>query len=783
MKGDKRARSISALLGAVALAAVAAPAHAQSDPRAPADGSTASGAEGNDQSDSAEIVVTATRRSERLQDVPLSIQAVTGATLESRQISGFTDLQRISPGLTFNQASSPRSSGTIIRGVGTNTFSDAVEGAVGINIDGVVIGRQGAGFSDFADIERIEVLRGPQGITFGKNASAGLISIITKRPTDRFSANAFLSYGSDNEIKANGSVSGPLVGDTVLARLTGFISKRDGIIRNVNDGRDLNDIDDWGVRGKIEFRLSDDLNLLLSGDWSERQPDCCTWTTRAYGSSAALRAAETAVGIVAGPDNRETTLGGRQFTRQESRGVSGEINWTPGDYTLTSITAYRRWNAIDNNDADRTPLPILDINQGDVSQRQFTQEVRLASPSGRPLEYVVGLFYFDQRIVNNSIQQGTFGVALPTGVSLTRRQFTRVDTLNYAAFGQGSLEIVPGLKLLAGARWTHERIGIDFVRDNLPGTLVLTPAYSCTRATPATCGPTGPQPGVPQSSDNSWSWRAGLQYQPTRNLNVFATVTRGYKGAAFNSQIDVSLLQRVRPEVPTSYEAGFKSTLINGAVTFNATLFKTDFNDFQAEAVTINPVSNLLTFTIVNAGRLTTKGLELELGLRPTRGLTFDFNLAYTDARFRTFLQGPCYTGQTAAQGCVTQGAQRFQDLSGAPLPNSPDYILSSSVRYEWAVAGQWKAFAGGSIFLRSATLTALSQDPKSRQRGYELVDASVGLTDPSGRFTLSLFAKNAFNTKYVETIFGTPLDTGGYSQFIGTNARRTIGVSLAAHL
>ncbi len=729
----------------------------------------------------AEIIVTATRRAERLQDVPLSIQAVSGEELEARQISSFTDLQRVSPGLIFNQASSPRSSGTIIRGIGTNTFSDAVEGAVGINIDGVVIGRQGAGFTDFADIERIEVLRGPQGITFGKNASAGVISIITKRPTEDLSGNAFVSYGSDNEIKANASVSGPIVGDKVLARLSGFISRRDGIIENVNDGRDINDIDDWGVRGKIELRPTETLNLLVTGDWAERQPDCCTWTTRAWGTGPTLRAAEQAVGIVPGPNNRQTTLGARLFTNQKSRGIAGEANLELGDFTATSITAYRRWDAIDNNDADRTPLPILDLNQGDVDQRQFSQELRLASPSGRRLEYVLGLFYFDQQIVNNSIQQGTFGAPLPPGLFLSRRQFTEVDTKNYAAFGQGSIEIVDGLKLLLGARYTHEKIGIDFVRDSLPGTLTLTPAYSCTRASPATCGPAGPQPGVPSASDNSWSWRAGLQYNPTRDLNLFATVTRGYKGQAFNSQIDVSLLQLVRPEVPTSYEAGIKSTFLDGALTFNLTGFKTDFRNFQAEAVAINPVSNLLTFTIVNAGKLETKGFELETTLRPTTGLSVNFNLAHTDATFETFLQGPCYTGQTAAQGCVTQGAQRFQNLSGRPLPNSPNWILSYTARYDFALPGDWKAFTQGTVFHRSATITSLSQDPNTRLKGYELVDVSIGVTDPSDTFTLSLFGKNIFDTQYVETIFGTPLDTGGYSQFVGTNARQTLGASLAA--
>jgi len=730
---------------------------------------------------SGDIIVTAQRRAERLGDVPLSIQVLSGETLEARQINSFVDLQRVSPGLIFNQASSPRSSGTVIRGIGTNTFSDAVEGAVGVNIDGVVFGRQGAAFIDFADVERIEVLRGPQGITFGKNASAGVISIITKRPTETLSGEAFFSYGSDNEIRANAALSGPVAGDKVLARVSGFISRRDGIIENVNDGRDLNNIDDWGVRGKLEFRPTDNLNILISGDWLERNADCCTWTTRSWGASPLLRGAEQAAGIVAGPDNRETVLGGELFTRQQSRGISGEVNWELGEHTLTSITAYRRWDAFDNNDADRTPVALLDINSGDVNQRQFTQEVRLASPAGRRLEYVVGLFYFDQEIVNNSFQFGTFGAPLPPGLSLSRRQFTEVDTGHYAAFGQAKFELISDLKVLFGARYTHEDIGIDFIRTNDAGTLPVTPAYTCTRENPQPCGPAGPLPGVPRSSDSAWSWLAGLQYQPTRDLNLFATVTRGYKGAGFNSQIDVQLLQRVRPEIPTSYEAGIKSLWLDGAVTLNANVFLTNFRDFQAEAVAINPADNLLTFTIVNAGELQTRGFELEIGIRPTSGLSFDFSLAHTDASFTDFPLGPCFQGQTAAQGCITQNGQQFQDLTGAPLPNAPDYMISASARYDVTIGRGWEAFVLGAVFHRSATLSALNQDPNTRLPGFELVDVGMGVTDPSGTYTLSLFGRNIFDTQYVEQIFATPFDPGGYSQFVATNARATWGVSIAA--
>jgi iron complex outermembrane receptor protein len=769
----RRAR-VSALSTATALSAlcVALPAAAQIPSTEPAQSSD-------------EIVVTAQKRETLLQETPLSVVALSSENLESRQITSFTDLTRIAPGLGFAAGNSPRLSGTSIRGIGTNTFSDAVEGAVGVNIDGVPIGRQGAAFVEFADLERIEVLRGPQGTLFGKNASAGVISIVTQAPEEELGVFGSVSYGSDSEIKAKGSVTGALFQSPILARLSAFGSVRDGIIENT-DGRDLNSINDWGVRLRLETNPTDKLTLGLIADYSERNPDCCTWTTRRYGAGLfgsgvnVLRSTEQAAGIVAGPDNRRAALGGAQFTNEESQGVAGTIDWELGGYTLTSITAKRTWYAIDNNDADRTPLPLLDINQGALDQSQFSQELRIASPDDQRLSFVAGLFYFDQEVLNNSVQRGTLGLnllgLLPPGLDVSRRQRTEVNTTNLAVFGEGTFALTDQLKAIAGARITREELEIDFRRDNVPGTAFF-PGPGAFVCSAATAGPNC----TPTAENDATSWRIGLQFQPQRDMNFYATVSRGYKGQAFNSQIDSSTIRVVRPEVPTAYELGARTDWLDGKLRANLTLFRTDFKDFQAQAVFVSPGSGLLTFDIVNAGELQTQGAEFEFRWRPTEVLTFNLNGAYTFATFASFTQAPCWDSQTLAQGCVTlPGGTRTQNLTGKPLPNAPEWTGSVGANYSYNL-GEWSGEAGVNLFHRGEVVTALSNDPATRQEAINLLDLNLSITSPDDVFTLSLFGKNVTDESYVEAIFGTPFDTLGYSQFVATNARRTIGVSLSA--
>jgi iron complex outermembrane recepter protein len=263
-----------------------------------------------------------------------------------------------------------------------------------------------------------------------------------------------------------------------------------------------------------------------------------------------------------------------------------------------------------------------------------------------------------------------------------------------------------------------------------------------------------------------------------RDINFYFTAAQGYKGKAFNSQIDTNRIAVIDPEIPHSLEAGMRSTLLDGKLTANLTIFHTRFEDFQAQSTYINS-GGLLAFDIVNAGELETQGVEFEFVGRPSDQLRLTLSGAYTDATFTDFKNAPCYTGQTAAQGCIVVNGASVQDLTGKRLTNSPEWTFNVGAAQDFRV-GQWDGVASISAFYRSDVMSALSNDPNTIIDAYTLVDMSLALTNPADSFTVTLFAKNVGDVDYPEAIFGTPFDTGGYSQFVATNARRTLGVSLA---
>jgi iron complex outermembrane recepter protein len=709
-----------------------------------------------------EIVVTAQKRTQSLKEVPLSVAVVSGDLLESRNLTEISQLQTATPNFSFQGGNNPRGAGLTVRGVGTNNFSSAIEGSVGIVIDGVVIGRQGAGFTDLFDIQRIEVLRGPQGTLFGKNASAGVLSIVTADPQQEWEGRVQASYGSFDERILRASVTGGITSNLAM-RLSGYVTKRDGYISNRFDGRQLNDRDEWGLRGKLRWDPADNVRITLSGDYSKRDAACCIWTLRSFGANAGLRATATAAGIVPGPDNRQVNLDGAVFIRQDAFGGALQVDIEAANgITLTSITALRRWNAEDNNDADQQPLPILNLNNGNSQQRQITQELRLASPATGTLQWVAGFFLFDQDYDLTNAQRGTFGSPLPPGVVLSRQIFVENDTLNMAPFADASLYLSDRFNLFAGVRFNIEQLDTAFRRGALPGTIQLGSVVN-QRA---------------RRSDDYLTWRAGAQFRPSEQVVLYASVARGFKGGGFNALQDSPVLRTVDPEIPTSYEAGIKTELMDRRLRLNIAAFRTDFRNFQAQAVAPDATGSLI-FDVINAGSLRTQGIEADLDLRLPGGLTLTAGAAYTDATYTNFTGAPCFTGQTAAQGCIGAGATARQDLTGKPLALAPEFTAAGTIAYETALGqSAVKGFAQVSYAWRGGTFTALTLDPRTFQPGYGLADAQLGVRGRNNRWRLWLWGKNLGNQRFAETIFPTPLDNGGFSQFIPMTAMRQFGVS-----
>ncbi|MBX3484326.1 TonB-dependent receptor [Phenylobacterium sp.] len=725
------------LLAAAGAALVATPAAAQ------ADGDNVI----------AEVTITAQKRAENVQDVPLSVAVVQGEALEALKLNEATDIAKVAPSVTFINSAGPRNFGFFVRGIGTSTFAaETIEGSTGYVLDGVVLGQAGSALADLPDIERLEVLRGPQGTLFGKNASAGVINIVTRRPSKELDIRLSGSWAwPDDERKISGYVSGPIT-DTLRFSLSGRRNKRDGIIDNVFDGRKFNDRNDGGVRGKLEWEPSDDLTATFTADYYRREADCCLWTfAQIGGAPSAQEALAAAAGIVAGTGNFKQNINGDVFANGKNYGASLQVDYElGGGFTLTSISAYRRWFTKDGLDSDSSPLDNLDVNFAFLKQSQVSQELRVASPTGGFVDYVAGLYYFETDVHSASTQLFAT-VPLPF---FSRLAVIDAQTRNIAAFGQANINVSDSFRLIAGARVLNEKVEADKNR--------LDVRFG------------GRDSATASKSDDAVVWRLGAQYDVTDDVMAFATVTRGYKGGGYDTNIGVGTLRDVRPEKPTSYEFGVRSRWPDLRLVANATVFFGKVKDYQSAGR--DPVT--ATYPIAN-GEAKTRGVEFEVIARPFDDIDFTLRAggAYVDAEWGDFPNAPCFGGQTLAEGCIG-GVQ--QDLTGARLPFSPMWQGNIAGHYETPVANDWRLTVDANLSFRSDALIAFPNNPRTEQDGYSIFDMAVGVGPQDGRWKASVFAKNLFDQDYRAAMFSTPFGNArSLSQFQVYESQRVVGVAL----
>jgi iron complex outermembrane receptor protein len=730
-----------------------------------------------------EVVVTARKRVERLQDVPVSVAVVSGAKLQQQHITSVEELTQVSPSLSFTDAANTRGQGLTIRGVGTLSFSDGVEPDVSTVIDGVVLGRQAMTVFDLIDVNQVEVLRGPQGTLFGKNSSAGVLSITTAAPMNTFGGEYSATYETLNEVKLQGSVTGPIVDGKLDGRLTAYANYGDGYITNVFNGQKLNGDDQWGLRGKLLFTPNENLDVTVIGDYENIRESCCVATIRSAPRTTSYFGVPyaTLIGVTPGPYNEAVDSNGENYLHQNSEGVSVQADQKIGSSTLTSITAYRSFHDKDNNDADLSPIDIFDVNSADQTQDQFSQELRLASASGQNLEYVAGLYYFYQDLTTTTHAAGNLG-AVPSPEFLGSMVHRGITTNNEAAFGQATWHVTDHFSIIAGGRYTAEQLKAFFDRSTLPGAVAATPA--------SIAGPPL-QANNLGSDETNFSYKLGGQYAFTPDLMAYFSYARGFKGAALNllNFLPASLVANgqyeVPPELSTSYEAGLRSSMFNRRLQINLTGFITDFKGFQATAFDPTIDAN----TLVSAGALRSQGIELEVLANPLPGLTLTGNLAYTDARFTDFPNGPCFPGETllANSPCHVVAGVFVQNLKGAVLNNAPKVSFNLGGAYVRPLP--WKSdldeFVDVNYAYRSDANYSLSGDPMTVQKAYGLVNLNLGVQGHGGVWRLSLFAKNLLDQHYASLIYASSFQGGnaatlaGYSQFIPQGARRIIGVSL----
>lgn len=749
----------------LALAAFSAPVLAQTSP-----------ATTNTSQEVEEVIVTAQRRSERLQDVPLAVSAISGDQLDRLGVNNPTELRFVAPSVNFGSSANTRGEGLSIRGVGTQIFGDGVEQSVGVVIDGVAMGRSGMGIGDMLDVERVEVLRGPQGMLFGKNASAGLISITTRAPKlGETSLELKGSYATLNEIKASATANYAM-GDQAALRIAFGTTKRDGYITNIIRNEKLNNRDSQTLRMRFLADVREDLRVQLSFDAANSNSLCCGWTARSAPAGTGFAALNGAVGVVPSATNLRNAAGAAFFQNQDYRGLTGQVDWDLGWANLTGIAGYRYWFAIDNNDPDILPINVLDRNSGDSKVDQTSFEARLTSPEGQNLEWTLGLFQFNMNNVGGNIQAGTLGLNLGGGTLGSDRRSTTINESS-AIFGQVAYKFFDKLKIIAGARYTDETLSVDWTQGQASATIGAIPG----RFYGSTTG---------SRDETNWSWRVTGQYNFTDNIMAYVGASRGYKGPAYDQGLVNPTVVFVNPEIPTSYEAGFRSKLFGNTTIFNAALFSTKFKDFQAQVFDQNVFP--ARFATANAGELDTKGIELEFTSRPINGLTLSGNAAFIDATYGDFKNVACYLGQpqlafgtprTSPRECIriiSATGPFTTEATGNALSNSPELTYNLAANYERSLGANLTGFAQINYFWRDKVNFSAVGDPNTVQDAYGLIGAQIGVGSADGNWRLALFGKNLADEKFVNNVIGQPVlgTTGVYSQFPSADAQQIVGVS-----
>lgn len=705
-----------------------------------------------------EIIVTATKRAESVQKVPSSVAVVSAADLERKNIAGVEQLANAVPGFVYRGGFNPTNTSLSIRGISTLSFSRSIEPSVGTVIDGVVIGLQGPNLFNFNDVSRVEVLRGPQGTLFGINASAGILNISTQEPGDTFEVKGSASYATHDQIETFAAISAPLAGDKLRLRVSGFYKRYDNYVRNLATAESLNGDEQYGFRAKLVFEPDDKTKLTLNADAAWDESNCCSpvFVKLIPGRSNAFDT--QFYGPLAGTQN-QINLPGSTFSKSNGFGFSAQWDRYIGEHLLTSITAYRDYD-IEAETTVVQPSLILPSNFATAKQDQLSQEIRLASPAGGTFDYVLGAFYFKQ-LKSGSIDQ-KIRLRANGFQQQNKLNFADADNENYALFGEANFHITPEITLIGGARWTAFKA--NFRNIGLPRDA----GYSVVNLAPG-------QVIQDEVSTEKWSWKLGAKWQVSADDMFYVTASRGIKGPAFNTLATLATgPQRVRPEIATNYEAGFKGSLMNGRVRAALSLFNTTFKDFQAQAVETNPVTGLRTFVLVNAGKIRSRGFEANINASPTNNLTLEGSASYIDATFRNFPGGQCYTGQTAAQGCVGG----VQDLKGARLPSNPKWSFNVGAEQRFDLSTELSAFVNMNYNWRGAIQWDIFQDPETIENSVGLLSGAIGIRDKAGRYSFSIYGKNLTDKFYTNNLTPGTAIVG----FIPLDYSRVIGAKLTFH-
>ena len=737
-----------------------------------------------------EITVTAQKREENITDVPVAVSVLGQQQIDGSFSNNMEDLQALVPSVSFRTGNTTRNSALTVRGIGTISFSVAAEPSVSTVVDNVVLGRSGQAFGDLYDLERVEVLRGPQGTLFGKNASAGVVNITTRRPGEELEGYISGTFYEDNEYQFRARVSGPLT-DDLRGSVTVLSSEFDGYITNVYNNKTINGYDKQGIRAMLEYDVSDATEVLFIFEDYEADNDCCVdLEARASGRNPDSEAVPSGSGL-----DLDQRLADHDFetrTLDASTAMSVQIETALGDHTLTSITAHRTWDNTEFREGDFTsiagdsdqpvfgvPFQLHDI--GPQEWRQFSQEIRLASPTGEAFEYQVGLFYWNIDSARNFTRDascqnnnGQLDAAIANHLDLTlglpsdpddvaayiaannitcnandivaATGYMETEFDNFAVFGQGSYDFSDAFRLLFGLRYTQDDVSYSHNRRNLDvygrRGVGVRPRYSD--------GNNQTDTNLSGSTDETnVSGKIGIQWDVNDRMMTYATYSTGYKGPAFNVyyNMDPDDINPISAEESTTIELGLKYSPDWGLVSL--AVYDSEIEDFQANDFDTSDGTTITGFT--NGGDVETQGVELDFIWAASDQLTFSGGFALSEAE---------------------------SVVSGDPLPFAPDTKVTFAGMYEMPLANGASIMINGNYVYTDEKLSGnigqtSSSNPEVLLPDYSILNGSIGYHSEDDRLSVTLIGKNLTDESYATTYSGD-----GFRYQIPRDASRYFGLN-----
>ena len=705
------------------------------------------------------ITVTAEKRPAELQKTPISVLAFTSDTIENSGIIAIQELALQSPGLVIGNSSNTSTPEIFIRGIGTTDISPGSDASVGLYVDDVYIGRDKGMFFELFDLERIEVLRGPQGTLYGRNTIAGAINIITNKPTNKFTMSHQLKYGNFEFFNINGMLNGPIIKDYLFGRLSYSYSDRDGYSKNVFNGSRVADADNLSTRGSIWILPSDNVDILLSVDYSKDRPTAAAFKPLLTGESilgGQLTPVFGSITVAPNPGNPFDPFNhvepsdpfkvNQDLATIENRdifGASGKLTWDLDNLSLVSISAYRKldYNLVDNFDG--LSVRLLDFLQ-DLEQKQFSQELRLTTISEDQLKWIAGLFFFyetsDEATTTAFQDLGSlFG---PGNFSATN--FSEVEVYSYALYSEGTYNITNHLSATIGLRYTYEEK--DFKVERITNDL-------------AALG----DPGFGKSTeDDEWyalTPKFGLQFQPSAELMYYGTVSRGFKSGGFNS-LQTQREDSFDPEFLWAFEIGAKSTWLEKRLQLNVAAFVYNHDDLQVQTIISEGGFDRLATT--NAAEAEAYGIEFEISSRPLLGFDINAGIALLETEFKKFINA--------------SGA----DASGNSLKRSPKLSTNLTVQYTFPINEVGYFILRAEHQYQSKIYFTETNESVLSEGGFHNINARAGYETENGRFSIAVFGKNLMDEETINFAIDLRNQLGTVNRIF--NHPRTYGVELTYH-